>query len=35
MPGVPAATLDLRQVTMDRLNTGLVLIVLEEHSLPS
>jgi predicted Zn-dependent peptidase len=34
LPGVAAAALDLRQATMDRLDNGLELIVLEEHSLP-
>src|SRR5678815_1958202 len=34
LPGVATAALDLRQATMDRLDNGLELIVLEEHSLP-
>ena len=34
LPGVAAAALDLRQATIDRLDNGLELIVLEEHSLP-
>ena len=34
LPGVAAAALDLRRATMDRLDNGLELIVLEEHSLP-
>ena len=34
LPGVAAAALDLTLATMDRLDNGLELIVLEEHSLP-
>jgi zinc protease len=34
LPGVAAAALDLKLATMDRLDNGLELIVLEEHSLP-